>query len=333
MVIIIGIIFLIILVIGHELGHFFAAKAFKLRVDEFGFGFPPKIFAIKGKETTYSFNLLPFGGFVKIHGEHGDKDEKIDEPERSFNNQSSWKRATIIIAGAFMNFLIAWIALAIVFSIGIPNRVVVSDVLPNSPAADIGLVAGQTIEGYESTEDFINFITENRGKEIFINDLAITPRENPPIGEGSIGVVVIDAGLEKQGIIKSIWSGLLSAITTTFLIAGAFAEFLKNIFIGNFDVVKEVTGPVGVFGILGDVTKLGVAPLIQFLGLISLNLVVINLIPFPALDGGRFVTIVIEKIIGRRLNYKIELAANAIGLGLLLLLMVLVTIKDINNIL
>lgn len=333
MIIVIGIIFLIILVIGHELGHFFAAKAFRLRVDELGFGFPPRIFAIKRKETTYSFNLLPFGGFVKIHGEHGDSDKEIDEPERSFNNQTAWKRGTIIAAGAFMNFLIGWIAISIVFALGVPNRVVIGDVLPNSPAADAGLTIGQTIEGYDSTEDFINFVTAHRGEEILINGLAVTPRVNPPSGEGAIGVTVVDAGLESQGFIKSIWSGLVSAVTTTFLIAGAFIGFLGNIFGGDFGVVEQVTGPVGIFRILEDVTELGIASLVQFLGLISLNLVVINLIPFPALDGGRFLTIVIEKVIGRRLNYKFELAANAVGLGLLLLLMVIVTIKDVKNIL
>ena len=333
MVIVIGIIFLIILVIGHELGHFFAAKAFGLRVDEFGFGFPPKVFAIKGKETTYSFNLLPFGGFVKIHGEHGDRDKKIDEPERSFDTQTAWKRGTIIAAGAFMNFLIGWIAFAIVFGLGMPNRVIIGDVLPNSPAETAGLVSGQTIEGYDSTEEFINFVSDHRGEEISINGLTVTPRVNPPDGEGALGVTVVDAGLESRGFFKSIWSGLVSAVTTTFLIASAFAEFLKNIFIGDFGVVEQVTGPVGVFGILGEVAELGIVSLVQFLGLISLNLVVINLIPFPALDGGRFLTIVIEKVIGRRLNYKFEIAANVIGLGLLLLLMVVVTIKDIRNIL
>jgi len=333
MIIVIGIIFLIILVIGHELGHFFAAKAFRLRVDELGFGFPPRIFAIKRKETTYSFNLLPFGGFVKIHGEHGDRDKEIDEPERSFNNQTAWKRGTIIAAGAFMNFLIGWIAISIVFALGVPNRVVIGDVLPDSPAADAGLTTGQTIEGYESTEEFINFVTAHRGEEILINGLAVTPRVNPPAGEGAIGVTVVDAGLESQGFIKSIWSGLVSAVTITFLIAGAFIGFLGNIFGGDFGVVEQVTGPVGIFRILEDVTELGIASLVQFLGLISLNLVVINLIPFPALDGGRFLTIVIEKVIGRRLNYKFELAANAVGLGLLLLLMVIVTIKDVKNIL
>src|SRR3972149_6691025 len=289
----IGILFLIILVIGHEFGHFFAAKLFGLRVDEFGFGFPPRIFSRKRGETRYSVNLLPFGGFVKIHGEHPKDGEKLEEPERSFTHQSTYRRSVIIVAGAFMNFLIGWIALCLVFAIGVEN---------------------------------------NKGKEVSINGTVVTPRENPPAGEGALGVVVTDVGIEKQGIFKSIWSGLTSAILTTGLITKSFAGFIGGIFSGNFTVVDQVTGPVGVFNLLGDVRALGFTPLVQLLALISLNLVVINLVPFPALDGGRLLSIMVEKIIGRRLSEKFEIFAKAIGLAVLLLLMVVVTIKDIINI-
>jgi len=328
----IGISFLIILIIGHEFGHFFAAKLFGLRVDEFGFGFPPKLFSRKKGETEYSFNLLPFGGFVKIHGEHAGMQEKIEDPKRSFTHQGAFKRSVIIVAGAFMNFLIGWIAFSIVFTTGVPNRVVIERVAENSPAAEIGLTAGQTIEGFESAEEFANFVSENKGKEIEVNGTLVTPRESTPEDEGALGVVVTDAGVEKQGIFEGIWSGLVAAVVTTGLIIQAFVSFVGSAFSGDLSVVNEVTGPVGVFNILSDVSTLGFVPLVQFLGLISLNLVVINLIPFPALDGGRFLTIVIEKIIGRRLNYKFEAVANAVGLVLLLLLMVVVTIKDIINI-
>ncbi|KKU11921.1 MAG: Membrane-associated zinc metalloprotease [Parcubacteria group bacterium GW2011_GWB1_45_7] len=328
----IGILFLIILVIGHEFGHFFAAKLFGLRVDEFGFGFPPRIFSRKRGETRYSVNLLPFGGFVKIHGEHPKDGEKLEEPERSFTHQSTYRRSVIIVAGAFMNFLIGWIALCLVFAIGVENRVVIDRVMPGSPASAIGLMSGQEIEGFNSAEEFVNFVENNKGKEVSINGTVVTPRENPPAGEGALGVVVTDVGIEKQGIFKSIWSGLTSAILTTGLIAKSFAGFIGGIFSGNFTVVDQVTGPVGVFNLLGDVSALGFTPLVQLLALISLNLVVINLVPFPALDGGRLLSIVVEKIIGRRLSEKFEIFANAIGLAVLLLLMVVVTIKDIINI-
>ncbi len=328
----VGILFLVILVVGHEFGHFFAAKLFGLRVDEFGFGFPPRILSRKKGETRYSLNLLPFGGFVKIHGEHSEPGETPEDPKRSFNNQSAFRRGTIILAGAIMNFIIGWIALSLVFAVGIPNRVVIERVADGSPAILAGLASGETIYGFDSAEDFVKHINENVGKEISVNDKLIIPRENPPAGEGALGVVVTDVGIEKQNILRSAWSGLTGALMTTFLIAQSFFGFIGGIFTGNFDVVEGVTGPVGIFNMLGDVSALGFTSLVQFLGLISLNLVVINLIPFPALDGGRFLSVVIEKLIGRRLNHKVEIVANAVGLSLLLLLMVVVTIKDIMEI-
>lgn len=332
MVAVIGILFLIILIIGHELGHFFAAKLFKMRVDELGFGFPPRIFSKKKGETTYSFNLLPFGGFVKIHGEHPGKVE-LDEPERSFTHQKAYKRAVVIIAGAFMNFIIGWIAISAVFAIGIPTRVVISNVLPGSPADLAGFQVGNVLNNYSSSEEFLNFVNTNKGEEVLINDISVTPRENPPEGEGALGITIIDSGIERQSIVRSVFSGFVSAIETTWLIAIAFIGFISSIFGGNLEVVEQVTGPVGIFGMLGEVSGLGTASLLQFLGLISLNLVVINLIPFPALDGGRFMTIALEKLTGRKLSYKFELTANIVGLALLFLLMVVVTIRDINNIL
>lgn len=330
---VIGILFLIILVIGHELGHFFAAKMFKLRVDEFGFGFPPRIFSKKRKETTYSFNLLPFGGYVKIYGEHPNQDEEIKEPERSFTHQLAWKRAVIIVAGAFMNFLIGWIAFSVVLAAGIPNMVLIERVIPGSPADTAGFSVGQVIEGFDSAEEFANFINSNRGEELELNNLNVIPRENPPEGEGPLGITVVDGGVEKHGVLQSIPRGFTSAVRTTWLLTGAFIGFIGSIVVGNFSVVEQVTGPVGVYGMLAGVSNLGVSPLIQFLGLISLNLVVINLLPFPALDGGRLLTIAVEKIVGRRLNYKFETIVNIVGLGLLLLLMIVVTIRDITNIL
>lgn len=331
--VLIGILFLIILIIGHEFGHFFAAKIFGLRVDEFGFGFPPRIFSRKKGETIYSFNLLPFGGFVKIHGEHAGLEEKLEEPERSFTHQSALRRAIIIVSGALMNFLIGWIAFSIVFSLGVPNRVVIEEVVPDSPAASAGFQIGQTVDGFSSAEEFSGFVHMRHGEEITVNGAVIALRESFPEGEGPLGVTVTDVGIERQGVLQSISSGFISAAGTTWLIVEAFAGFLGSIFGGDFDVVGQIAGPVGVFSMLDEVKTFGLTSLVQFLGLISLNLVVINLIPFPALDGGRFASVVVEKIIGRRLNYKFEMIINAFGLALLLLLMVVVTIRDIINIL
>lgn len=327
-VILIGILFLVILVIGHEFGHFFAAKRFGVRVDEFGFGFPPRLFSRKKGETRYSFNLLPFGGFVKIHGEHDDGSE-IDEPQRSFINQTVFKRAVIIAAGVFMNFLIGWLAFTTVFAVGIPTRVIVEDVVPNSPAAMAGFQEGDVLQGFESAGEFSEFINTNLGSEIEVNGIQVIPRENPPEGEGALGLVLTETKVERQNFFLSIWSGLSGAAVTTWFIFKAFVGFLIGLLTGNLGVLENISGPVGVFGMLGDVSTLGLIPLIQFLGVISLNLVVVNLIPFPALDGGRLAAVGIEKIIGRKLGTKFELIANGVGLVLLLLIMLAVTIKDI----
>lgn len=331
--ILIGILFLVILILGHEFGHFLAAKLFGLRVDEFGIGFPPKVFSKRIHETRYSFNLLPFGGFVKIHGEHSSADEKLEEPERSFVHQPAWRRSVIIIAGAFMNFLIGWLAFSAVFMLGIPTRILIEGVLPGSPAAEAGLEAGTYVEGFNSASEFVKFVNDNQGSEITVNGRTVVPRTNPPADEGALGVVVTDVGVPKQNVLESLWRGLQSAVGVTRFIAGAFGALLGGFISGDFALADEVTGPVGVFDVLGETSKLGAAYLIQFLGLISLNLVVINLAPFPALDGGRFLFILIEKVIGRQINYRFQTAANAIGLALLLVLMAVVTIRDIMRIL
>ncbi len=331
-IILTGIFFLALLILGHELGHFFAAKLFGLRVDEFGIGFPPRIASKNIGETKYSINLLPFGGFVRIHGEHAD-DKKPKDPKRSFLNQNATKRSIIVIAGVLMNFLIGWIAFSVVFASGIPAKLAIEQVSPGSPAEAAGFEVGEYIAGFSSTEEFIGFINSHGGEEITINERRITPRVDPPEGEGGLGVTVVEVGIEKQGVLKSVVSGLKSAVEVTSLIIAAFFGFFKGIFVGDFAIVNQISGPVGVFNILGETSRLGAVYLIQFLGLISLNLVVINMIPLPALDGGRFLFILVEKVIGRRLNSKFEAVANAVGVSLLLLLMVIVTIRDIMRIL
>ncbi len=327
--ILIGIGFLVILIVGHELGHFFAAKAFKLRVDEFGVGFPPRIFSRKRGETIYSLNLLPFGGFVKIHGEGGSEDSDKDEPERGFASQPIWKRMIIIVAGVFMNFLIGWVAFSIVFSMGMPAGLHIEKVMPGSPAEQAGLNVGELIYGFSTAEEFTSFIGQNIGEEIIINDKTIVPRVDPPENEGAIGVVLFESGFPKSGIFQSIALGFESAVSITIRITVAFAGIIAGVFVGDFTVAGEVAGPVGIFNILGQASELGIASLIQFLGIISLNLVIINMIPFPALDGGKFLFLLIEKATGRPLSRKFELVANALGIAMLLLIMVAVTIRDI----
>ncbi|MBI2010955.1 MAG: site-2 protease family protein [Candidatus Colwellbacteria bacterium] len=323
-----SIIFISILIIGHEFGHFFAAKLFKLKVLEFSLGFPPRIFSKKIGETKYSFNALPFGGFVRIHGEE-DKGEELEEPERSFIHQPAWRRALIILAGVIMNFLIGWLALTLVLSVGLPNRVIIEEVFPGSPASEAGFKTGDQIKDFNSAETFSQFIEANKGQSISLNGQTLTPRADPPEGEGPLGIKIVEVGAPSQNFARSLWQGLVAAILTLGFIFKAIFFFFAGVFTGNFAVLSEVTGPVGVFSLINDAGELGFIYLVNFLGLISLNLAAINLIPFPALDGGRLLFVGVEKLIGRPVNRRWEAALNALGLALLLTLMLVITFRDI----
>ena len=339
------IIFLSILILVHELGHFLTAKKFGLLVEEFGFGLPPKIWKKKIGETVYSMNALPFGGFVKIFGE--DAPTQINA-ERSFANLSIGKRAIIIAAGVLMNFLLGWIVLSIIFMIGIPQVVLITEIKQNSPAAEISLKTGDQIIEINSvkiatdnknifgSEQVIKIINENRGKETAIKikrngeiiDFSVIPRINPPAGEGSLGISLIDAGLPKQNILISFWEGLKASLILIKTIALAIFDLIAKAFIGKASL-EAITGPIGIVKITSQAGSLGFVYLLQLLALISLNLAVINIFPFPALDGGRLIFLGIEKIKGSPLNHKFEKITNAIGFGLLIFLMLIITIKDI----
>ena len=339
------IIFLSILILVHELGHFLTAKKFGLLVEEFGFGLPPKIWKKKIGETVYSMNALPFGGFVKIFGE--DAPTQINA-ERSFANLSIGKRAIIIAAGVLMNFLLGWIVLSIIFMIGIPQVVLITEIKQNSPAAEISLKTGDQIIEINSvkiatdnknifgSEQVIKIINENRGKETAVKikrngetiDFSVIPRINPPAGEGSLGISLIDAGLPKQNILISFWEGLKASLILIKTIALAIFDLIAKAFIGKASL-EAITGPIGIVKITSQAGSLGFVYLLQLLALISLNLAVINIFPFPALDGGRLIFLGIEKIKGSPLNHKFEKITNAIGFGILIFLMLAITIKDI----
>ncbi|MEK7635504.1 MAG: RIP metalloprotease RseP [Patescibacteria group bacterium] len=330
------IIFLSILILVHELGHFLAAKKFGLLVEEFGFGLPPRIWGKKIGETIYSINALPFGGFVKIYGEDGASAITEDKKERSFTSLKSWQRAVILVAGVFFNFLLGWFVLSIIFSIGMPSAVVVTDVLKNTPAAEAGLVQGDMIKGFSTTEELIDFINNNRGKEIVLEverngetlKISAMPRINPPKGEGALGIGLVDAELQKQNIFVSFWEGLKASASLIITIFMAIIDLIGKAFVGRASL-EAVTGPIGITKITAQASSMGFVYLLQLMALISLNLTVINIFPFPALDGGRLLFLGIEKIKGSPLDPKFEKIANTAGFALLILLMIAITIKDI----
>jgi len=322
---------LVILIVGHEWGHFIAAKLLNIKVDEFGVGFPPKLFSKKWGETVYSFNLLPFGGFVKIHGEDA-IDGKGDDSKRSFYTQPFWKKAIVISSGVLVNFMIGWIAFSVVLMMGVPHGVQIQSVAPESPAAKAGFVPGEIIAGFESAEEFSVFIEENRGRVIILNDREIIPRVDIPEGEGALGISYIFNEDTSSGVFESIARGFKLTIDTLGAIFVSLGGFLWGIFTGNFAVLEEVSGPIGVFVVVKEATQLGLVYLVQLLGLISLNLAVLNTIPFPALDGGRLLFTSLQRFFGEKVfNKKLELIVNVAGFLFLISLMIMVTIKDIIN--
>lgn len=328
------IIFLSILILVHEFGHFWAAKKFGLLVEEFGIGLPPKIWSRKIGETVYSVNALPFGGFVKIFGENADQRGK----ERNFANLKIWRRSIIIFAGVLMNFLLGWLVISIIFSIGIPQTVLITEVQSDSPAAGIGLQAGDKIISATNVDSFIKFIDEHRGQEIVlkierdgeIKKFKTIPRINPPSGEGALGIGLMEAGLPKQNLLTSFWEGLKTSAETVKMIFVAIFNLITKAFVGKASL-EQIAGPIGIVKVTAQASTLGFVYLLQLLALISLNLAVINLLPFPALDGGRLLFLLIEKIKGSPLPEKFEKYANAAGMALLLLLMIIITIKDISK--
>ena len=356
---------LLVLVVVHEFGHFSMAKYFGIRVDEFGFGFPPKLFGIKKGETEYTFNLLPIGGFVKIFGENPD-DENTNGPdrERSFVNKPRWQQAIVLVAGVAANFLLAWLFFSIGFMSGLPTSVsneangqtltdvnlTVINVAPESPAEKAGLKSGDKIVSvmhmHESQEHtileeinpvtFKSFVVEHSEEEIEVGyvrgkDAEVLKVKIIPTGaDGSpkIGISMDMIGTAKLPVLSSFWEG---AKLTWFM--------TKNTAVGLFSLVFDavrgqgsldnVTGPVGMVGIAGNAYQFGFVYLLSFAALISVNLGIINLLPFPALDGGRLFFLLIEKIKGSRIKPSIANTANAIGFSLLILLMVFITYHDI----
>lgn len=312
---------------------------------EFGFGFPPKIVSKRFKGTEYSLNTLPFGGFVRIYGEkEALRPEPGVEPGTtlvSFKDLSAPKQVLIAVAGIIMNLLIAWVALSVVFMIGTPSTVVVTAVEPNSPAAAAKIMPGDEILNFNSPNAFNTFIDKNLGHQISFEvnrdskqiDIEVSPRSNPPAGEGHLGVVLAGAGIAKENVFSSIVDGAKLTAETTALVGMALWELLAGLATGHWGVLAGVTGPVGIVSIVGQATTQGIPYLLYLLSLISVNLAIINIVPFPALDGGRIIMIGIEKVFGRKIEPKIEAWINGIGMLLLLFLMVLITIRDIGRLL
>ena len=315
------------LVISHEFGHFIVAKKNNIRVDEFSFGFPPKLFGIKKGETAYNFNLLPLGGYVKIYGENPDE-ESINgkDKTRSIANKPWYVQAGVLVAGVVMNFLVAWLLLSICLMSGLPSstsdipagsnivnpELTITGVEKGTPADIAGLQTGDTISHLSNQNDSTDvvsiasltyFIRNHPNDSITATvtdhgqtkEIKITPTQATPGADPTIGISIDMIGTLKFSPAQAVWRSLKLSGSLFVGTAVGFYTLIHDSILGHANI-SSLTGPIGIVGVVGDAAKFGLVYLLSFTALISINLAVINLIPFPALDGGRLLFLLIERL-------------------------------------
>lgn len=349
--VIIFVLILLALVLVHEWGHFFSARRLGIGVEEFGFGFPPRLASINHRGTKFSFNWLPLGGFVRLKGESG---ENKNDPD-SFANQKPWRRAIVLVAGVVMNMVLAFFLLSIGFMVGVPVslteaevtrakdvKIQIAYVSPDSPAALAGLKPGDTIisldgASFSALADLQNYIGHQTNRQIDLvyerlgvtQTLSVQPQELPEIADRAvIGVSLVQTGVLTYSWYESIWHGAKSTYFLTKEILLAFAGLFKGLIISR-QVPTDLSGPVGIAVLTGQVVDMGIAYVIQFAALLSINLALINILPFPALDGGRVLFLIIEKIRRKPTDTKVEALVHNLGFAFLMILVVLITYRDI----
>jgi regulator of sigma E protease len=332
-----------LLILVHELGHFFTARKFGIKVEEFGFGYPPRIFGKKIGETIYSLNLLPFGGFVRMLGEDSATQIKNkSESKRAFFAQTRLKRALVLLAGVAMNFLLGVILFAGIFAhIGVPEQVdylIITNLADDSPAVEAGLKQGDRIIGFSDTKSFIEFVNDNRGEVINLKlqdgqEVNLTPRlvDNTPEGQGALGVAITNVDTVKyplpQSLFKGAWYGLQEALAWGRDILASLGSTIYGLTQGKKP--EAVAGPVGIYEISKGVIATGLVASLQFVAILSVNLSILNLLPLPALDGGRLMFILIEVVARRRVKPELEQIVHLVGMLLLISLMVIITWADV----
>lgn len=385
--ILVFVLLLSVLVLIHEAGHFFTAKYFGIKVEEFGWGFPPRLFGIKRGETVYSINLLPIGGFVKLYGEDDAGGGQLKSPntksqipktdlKRAFFARPAWQRALVVFAGVVMNVVLAFVIFYVYLGINNfktslpllsqyqftnthqqnynlnPKDSVVSYVESDSPAASLGMntpakitqINGKPVKDRES---LIKTVNNNKGKEISItwNELmtghtktgVVTPRKNPPKNQGSLGIAfvpisVISYNTPAQKILSGITFSFDQLVYTGKVLGQLIAVSVETR--NAAPVSGAVSGPIGIgYGVFEVLqlpnTREVISTLLLLAGAMSLSLAFFNVLPIPALDGGRLFFIVIEMVTKRKVNPEFEAKAHTIGFALLMLLIIVIMFSDI----
>ena len=362
---------LTVLVFVHELGHFLAARLFKIRVDEFAIGFPPRIIGWMWGKTQYAINLLPLGGYVKIYGENSEDERTPD----NILSKPRWQQAIVLVAGVTFNIILAWILLSGSLFLGtkasadaMPASIVKDPILtvvmvaPGSPADKAGLKSGDEILSITNSKTVLassslsvagaqQVIASSTGKVVMtikknidvsklqtppepgtpayeVKAITIEPKDGIVPGKKAIGISMDMVATVKTGFFESFYYGARQTYYLTINVAVGLYTFIGNALTGNASL-EQVSGPVGIAGAVGESAKVGLTSLLVMAAVISANLAVLNLAPFPALDGGRLVVVIIEGVLRRELNPRVIQWVNAIGFLLLISLMLIVTAKDI----
>lgn len=356
MQILISILVLSILILVHEWGHFTMAKWMGMKVEEFGIGYPPRMIKLfRRKGTDFTLNWLPFGGFVRIYGEEYDKGEK---GQGMFWQKPWWQRALVMVSGVVMNFLLGVVLFAIVYSVvGIPeamDKVRLGGVAAESPAEMANLEEGDVLvwgEGeagerveFSKSDEVVALVDEYLGEEMSFGvkkesgevvEVRMVPRENPPEGEGSLGVILSMVEMVKypwwQMPFKGMVVGTQEALAWGKMIVVSLGEMMRGIFAGE-GIPEGVAGPIGVYEISSQAVEMGWLAVLQFMAVFSMNLAVLNILPIPALDGGRIAFLALEGVLGKKKKNQIEAVVNGVSMLLLIGLMILVSVRDVGRI-
>ena len=317
-----------LLIFVHEFGHFATAKMCGIKVNEFAIGMGPALFQKQKGETLYSVRAIPIGGFCAMEGEDEDS-----EDERAFNNQPAWQRAIVLAAGSIMNLLTAIVLMIIIaFYMG-QATTTIETVQDASPAYEAGIMAGDEVIKINGTDieewsDLQTIVGGNEGEAVTFtvvrngseDDIEVTPEYDKEAGRSLVGVTPTMA----RNPVKAVGTG----ITNTWDMTVMMYDLIGQLFTGDVSA-KELSGPVGIVYVVNDSAKMGFIYVVYLAALLSLNLAVINLLPFPALDGGRLLFLVIRKITGKRVTDEMEGKIHFIGIMLLFALMIYVTWNDI----
>lgn len=331
-----GILYLVILF--HELGHFIAAKKSGITVEEFGFGYPPRIFGKKIKGTIYSLNAIPLGGFVRLKGENADPESSAATD--SFSYQSPFKRLVVLISGVLGNLILAWLIFWLLLTIGMPvmeGRVHITNVTSGSVAEEAGLMAQDIIVSLDGTkiywaDELSDYVAERAGTPISIGvdrqgeqfEFVATPA---PL----LGVEITNLLIRKVPWWQAPWQGLQEVFNLGLLMIKGLAALILGLIRRESGAGDAIAGPIGIFKLTQFYGSLGWRYLAQFVGLFSVNLALVNILPIPALDGGRLIFVLYEIVTKKKPSLSFERAVHSLGFIFLLGLLALISIKDITR--